>query len=74
MTIHSEWQVTVQKPQVPGGRGYIQIDDISGGENRWSKSPETLAKEGYEVPDFSALPQGKYTVKQAMEILGPPPG
>jgi hypothetical protein len=64
------WQVTVQEPMVEGGReiapGYVQIDDVTGGENHWSKSPETLRKEGYDVPELKGLKQGKYTMAEAM--------
>lgn len=61
----AEWQVTVQRPQVPGDRGYVQIDDVSGGENHWSKGPAQLRAEGYHVPDFSRLPTGRYTWAEA---------
>ncbi len=67
------WQVTVQSEQDAGGGnkvpGYVQIDDVSGGKNNWSKSPETLAKEGVTVHDFSKLPQGKYTYADAVSKL-----
>jgi len=66
-----KWQVIVQEPQ-EGVPGYVQIDDVSGGQNKWSKSPETLAKEGVQVPDFSKLPQGKYTFEQAQKLLESP--
>jgi hypothetical protein len=36
------------------------VDDISGGQNNWSKSPETLRREGYAVSDYSNLPTGRY--------------
>jgi hypothetical protein len=76
------WQVSVQAPQQhPSGQtvpGYVQIDDLTGGQNRWSKSPETLRKEGVEVPDFSKLPQGKYSYAEAVKKVQPqrkgPPG
>lgn len=67
------WQVTVQAPtdlgegkQVPG---YVQFDDVTGGENKWSLGAEKLKQAGYNVEDFSKLPQGKYTYKQAQELL-----
>lgn len=58
--------------------GYVQIDDPtigSGGVNAKSASPETLRKEGFYVPDvdFKSLPQGKYTIKEAYDILGAKP-
>lgn len=57
-------QVTVQSPmKMTSGEtvpGYVQFDDISEGKNKWSKGPEKLKEEGFEVPDLSKLPQGKY--------------
>ncbi len=68
-----DWQVTVQSPVElsPGQKmpGYIQIDDIAGGKNNWSKNPEALRQEGHDVPDFSKLPQGKYTYSEAVKLL-----
>lgn len=52
-----------------GVPGYVQIDEITGGQNVWSKSRETLAKEGVEVPDFSQLPSGKYSYSEAESLL-----
>lgn len=63
------WRVTVQGPQVPGDKGYVQIDDISGGVNRWSKGPDLLRREGYDVPNFLVLPTGHYTWAQAVAKL-----
>jgi N12 class adenine-specific DNA methylase len=63
------WQVTVQNDNGVPGSGYVQIDDVSGGQNNWSKSPKTLGEEGYTVPDFSSLPQGKYTFDEAITKL-----
>lgn len=63
------WQVTVQREQpLPDGRlvpGYVQVDDLTGGVNRWSKSPAQLRAEGHDVPDFSRLPQGRYEFETA---------
>jgi len=71
--VDPNWQVTVQAPQAhESGRtipGYVQIDDVSGGQNRWSKGPETLRNEGYNVPDLSELPSGKYTMKEAQDAV-----
>ena len=50
--------------------GYVRIDDISGGQNNWSRSPETLKTQGYRLPDYSKLPPGKYTAAQAEKLLG----
>ncbi|MDE2098676.1 MAG: hypothetical protein KGL39_15585, partial [Patescibacteria group bacterium] len=69
------WRVTVQADQSLGNKtvpGYVQIDDVSGGQNQWSKSPQTLAKEGVQVPDFSKLPQGTYTYAEAVKKLSQP--
>jgi hypothetical protein len=66
------WQVTVNKPQVPGDVGFIQIDDVSGGQNKWSSNPEKLKAQGFDVPDFSKLPQGKYTLAEAQKLLQKP--
>lgn len=72
--VDPNWLVTVQAPQkldatktVPG---YTQIDFIEGGQNVRSASRETLAKEGYDVPDFSSLPQGRYTMGDALRLTG----
>lgn len=57
-----DWQVSVQKdPRFPQF-GYVQIDDVTGGQNLWSKSPKTLREEGYNIPDslFDEVPHGKY--------------
>lgn len=63
------WQVAVQSPmQLGPGQtmpGYTQIDDVSGGVNRWSMGPRSLAVKGYNVPDVSKLPQGKYSMGEA---------
>lgn len=63
------WQVTVQSPIQLDAKnrmpGYTQIDDISGGQNHWSKGPQTLARQGYNIPDFSKLPQGRYPLGEA---------
>lgn len=73
------WMVTVQAPQtlvnpfdgvqahIPG---YVQIDDIEDGQNNWSKTTNRLHDEGYEIPDFHLLPQGKYTWAQATILVG----
>lgn len=68
------WQVAVQAPTplpdkgvtVPG---YTQIDDITGNMNRWSLGPKTLARQGFKIPDFSKLPQGRYNLGQAAHSL-----
>ncbi len=63
------WQVSVQAAQkMSDGRevpGYVQIDDVSQG-NKWSAGPEKLREQGYDIPDLSGLPQGKYTLAEAI--------
>ena len=67
------WQVTVQRPHWFDGRlvapGYVQIDDVTGNENRWSKGANLLRLEGYNVPDFSELPSGRYSWSEAVKRL-----
>lgn len=67
------WRVTVQPDEVENGKtlptGYVQIDDVSGGVNKWSSSPEKLAQKGIQVPDFSKLPKGQYTYVEAVKAL-----
>lgn len=71
------WQVTRQNPEtfvhpsagtqtVPG---YTQIDDVTGGVNRWSSNPPTLARKGYRMPDFSKLPNGRFGLGAAAHGL-----
>jgi hypothetical protein len=68
-------QVTVQgEVKLPDGKtvpgtAYTQIDLIENGQNVWSKSKTTFAKEGIDVPDFSKLPQGRYTYAEAVQKL-----
>jgi len=75
--IDPAWQVSVQSPQLhPETKEtvprYVQIDDLTGGENRWSKSPETLKAEGFTLPEgIETLPQGKYKMSEVMEKLKP---
>lgn len=65
--IDPTWRITVQSAQgdIPG---YVQIDQIGAdGDSKVSASPEALRAQGYEVPDFSHLPQGQYTAADAMK-------
>lgn len=70
MTPNPDWLVTVQASQ-EGGQipGYVQIDDVTGGDNRWSKGPATLRAEGVDIPDFSVLPSGQYQFDQACKLV-----
>lgn len=71
------WQVARQNPEsfihpTAGPQtmpGYTQIDDVTGGVNRWSSNPETLARKGYRLPDFSKLPTGRFQVGPAAHSL-----
>jgi len=72
------WQVTQQNPQnfvhpVAGPQtmpGYTQIDDVSGGQNRWSSNPKDLSVKGYRMPEgLSKLPDGKYSLGAAAHKL-----
>ncbi len=57
-----DWQYTVQKPLVPGGKGFVQIDAIANGQNLTSSNLADLNAAGAnlpEVPDW--IPQGQYT-------------
>lgn len=63
-----DWRVTVQPDEIPGS-GYVQIDKVVGKNNEWSKSKETLAKEGIDVPDFKSLPKGQYSYDEAVKLL-----
>lgn len=67
--------VIVQSPQALGAEtmpGYVQIDSVRGGKNEWSSNPTKLIEEGYDIPtteQFQSLPQGKYTMPQAKQML-----
>jgi len=69
-----DWQVTVQESQtMPDGKtvvpGYVQIDDVSGGQNKWSKNPQTLRQEGFAVPTgIEKLPSGKYSMADVQRM------
>lgn len=71
------WQVTNQLPQkfVSGAGkvetmpGYTQIDDVTGGRNLWSKGPKLLAREGFRLPDFAKMPEGRFGLGQASHNL-----
>lgn len=67
--------VVVQSPQKFGEQtapGYVQIDSVRGGKNEWSSNPTKLIEEGYDIPtteQLQSLPQGKYTMSQAKQML-----
>lgn len=68
--IDPNWQVVVQseQPNLPGS-GYVQFDHTPSG----SMGPRGLQDAGYDVPDFSKLPQGRYSVAQAQKLLAKEP-
>jgi hypothetical protein len=63
----STFRVTVQHPQVPGDKGYVQVDEFNAnGENVRSTNPETLQKEGMNIPSTQELmkfKQGQYPLE-----------
>lgn len=69
-----DWQVIVQEPFEVEGRkspGYVQFDRTDSPTAPMpGKGPEGLRKAGYDVPDFSGLPTGKYSIKEATKKLG----
>lgn len=61
----TEWQVTVQRPMVDGGKGFIQVDAHKNGENLTSSNIEDLRASGLDIPDVpDSLPQGRYTLDE----------
>ena len=71
------WRVSRQAPETfvhptAGPQtmpGYTQIDDISGGQNRWSSNPVALARKGYKMPDLAKLPTGRFGLGEAAHNL-----
>jgi hypothetical protein len=61
-----DWKVVVQQPQVEGGKPFVQIVDPRQPENARSPTVETLRKIGHDVPDFTKLPTGSYSWKEAV--------
>src|SRR5207342_2414621 len=60
-----DWQVVVQTAK-EGVPGYVQIvDPRAPTEAVRSPTVESLRAAGYEVPDFSRLPEGRYTWQEA---------
>lgn len=70
--VDPNWRVAVKAPEgdVPG---FVQIVDPKGTEAGGSKTPEQLRQLGYNVPDFSKLPQGRYTFEEAQRMAKPNP-
>lgn len=69
----STLHVTVNAPQqIPNGPlvpGFVQIDEVIDGQNTRSGMAKVMQDAGMTVPDFSSLPQGRYTYPQALERL-----
>lgn len=65
-----QWQYTVQRPMVPGGKGFIQVDAIKDGANIVSSNLEDLAALGAQmpaVPDW--VPQGQYSLPEIQNFI-----
>lgn len=68
-----QWQYTVQRPMVPGGKGFIQVDAVKDGENLISSNLEDLRAYGADLSDVpDSLPQGQYTLEQIKEAAKQP--
>jgi|KBSSwiStaDraftv2_1062776.scaffolds.fasta_scaffold00022_58 hypothetical protein len=53
------WELAVWGPDLPG---YAQVDMVDAeGVNHGSTDFKKLAAQGYDIPDISRLPSGKYT-------------
>lgn len=50
----------------------VQADGIRGGQNEWSSNPEQLRALGFDIPDTSQLPAGRYTLEEARKALEQP--
>lgn len=61
-----DWQVSVQASsgEIPGN---VQIVDPRATEASVSPTVQSLREAGFHVPDFSKLPQGKYTYGEAVQ-------
>lgn len=59
-TLHPDTRITVQHPLVEGHKGFVQVDYH---DNTRSTNPDTLRKEGYNIPsteELMRLPQGQH--------------
>lgn len=70
------WRVSVQAPiTLESGEvmpGNVQIVDPNApGEAVQSPTVESLRAAGHDVPDFSKLPQGRYTWEEAVKLAAP---
>ena len=80
----ADWQVSVQAPiDLGGGKvapGNVQLVDPSDaghtgtGGNKVVATVASVRAAGHNVPDFSQLPQGKYTYAEALKKLKESPG
>jgi hypothetical protein len=65
--------VTIQKDESFPQFNYVQIDDISSGQNHFSSNPEHMNKMGYEMPTSEELfkfPRGRYKLSDVKKRLG----
>lgn len=65
----ADYRYTVQRPMDLGNGsmipGYIQIDEIAGGQNTRSSNLETLRQQGIKLPDVpDHLPTGQYSLDE----------
>lgn len=72
--IPENWLIAVQPPQDAGNGqimpGNVQvIDPTVTDERATSPTLESLKAQGFDVPDFSSLPKGRYTVAEALRLL-----
>jgi len=64
--------VTVQKDASLPEANFVQIDDVSKGDNHFSSNPEDMIKYGYKLPtsaEFLTLPAGRYKLSKAVKVL-----
>lgn len=79
--MNPDWKVTVQAPQtysrpdgssITGG-GYTQFDkklpQYGMRGNVWSSGPGRMQAKGYNVPNFTGLPEGQHSIGEASQML-----
>lgn len=65
----SPFRVVVQEPITVGDETSPAYVSIQSKDNAQSGAPDYWRKLGYDVPDFSTLPQGTYTLEEATRLL-----
>lgn len=71
----SSYKVTVQHDNEVPGSGYVQVDEYKNGENIRSTNPETLQKEGVDIPsreELMKLPQGQHYLDNIVNKVNSP--